>query len=731
MASEELEPEHGWDYAAIFSAIRSNPAISGSSLGRVIADGYRAQAIAQGTALRAQGNAYNQDQAITLSVVDLSRLSPIIAALEALTTAAGTDIRTSGQSARIQLAAGRSRAEDYGNDEQNKSYLDLADVKHLASQLATTYPSETSSLIAALDSAVVYKISGSARPNANGLSLFFPHKNINNPTLSVMVQAYNALNFSEIYQTFVGQYVTLGDQDATAPAFAGEAFDGTVLSGQVQGGDVDSVYAVITQTDPGTGTVLIIGIDTVDTQDAAGNVTYAWDGQWLTLNGEFVSVYPDSIGGTIETYLIPALLNGQGVDILVKVDTTTDEIVVLGAWPGIVNGVAAREILPIEAGDVITPTFFLYDVTRETTQEVAGTPFAVGASGVELGIGPLPAGSYYLGFLATDYAQNDQNSQFFAVNVSSESPVQPPSQPSLGTWTSKPPMPTPRRSLAAGVVNGTLYAVGGVGQTATCCNQLQTVEAYNPIANTWTTMAPMPTGREGLAAGVVNGILYAVGGWNGTKTIEAYDPIANVWVTKTPMPTERAYPAIGVVNGILYVVGGLGFSGGAYVPLATVDAYDPVTNTWTAKAPMSTARFMLGAGVVNGVLYAVGGNTNNIGCCGVTDVVEAYDPVTNTWTVKAQMPTPRYGLTVGMINGTIYAVGGVDDRVDPGSPAIRLATVEAYDPVTNAWSTKTPLPSERFWLASGVLNDMLYALGGSAEVMGSLTVVGTMEVFAP
>jgi len=417
VASEELEPGHGWDYAAILSAIRSNPAISGSSLGRVIADGYRAQAIAQGTALRAQGDAYNQDQAITLSVVDLSQLSPIIAALEALTTAAGTDIQTSGQSARIQLAAGRSRAEDYGNDKQNNSYLDLADVKHLASQLATAYPSETSSLISALDSAVVYKISGSARPNANGLSLFFPHKNINNSTLSAMVQAYNALDFSEIYQTFVGQYVTLGDQDATAPAFAGETFDGTVLSGQVQGGDVDSVYAVITLTDPATGTGLIIGVDTVDTQDAAGNVTYAWDGQWLTLNGKFVSVYPDSTGGTIETYLIPALLNGQGVDILVKVDTTTDEIVILGAWPGIVNGVAAREILPIEAGDVITPTFFLYDVTTETTQEVAGTPFAVGASGVELGVGPLPSGSYYLGFLATDYAQNVQNSQFVAVNV--------------------------------------------------------------------------------------------------------------------------------------------------------------------------------------------------------------------------------------------------------------------------------------------------------------------------
>ena len=74
------------------------------------------------------------------------------------------------------------------------------------------------------------------------------------------------------------------------------------------------------------------------------------------------------------------------------------------------------------------------------------------------------------------------------------------------------------------------------------------------------------------------------------------------WTAKAAMPTARTYLATGVVNGVLYPVGG---GGSGY--LATVEAYDPATNNWTAKAAMPTARNSLATGVVNGVLHAVGG----------------------------------------------------------------------------------------------------------------------------
>jgi N-acetylneuraminic acid mutarotase len=84
-------------------------------------------------------------------------------------------------------------------------------------------------------------------------------------------------------------------------------------------------------------------------------------------------------------------------------------------------------------------------------------------------------------------------------------------------------MPTARQGLTIDVIDGILYAVGGLGSNGT----LNTVEAYDPATDTWTTMASMPTARTSLASGVVNGRLYAVGGMyksNFLNTVEAFTP---------------------------------------------------------------------------------------------------------------------------------------------------------------------------------------------------------------
>jgi N-acetylneuraminic acid mutarotase len=290
----------------------------------------------------------------------------------------------------------------------------------------------------------------------------------------------------------------------------------------------------------------------------------------------------------------------------------------------------------------------------------------------------------------------------YSVQVRAIDPYQARGRPSVelftvtcDCWTAKAAMPsTPRRELAVGVVNGVLYAVGGWNGS-----NLTTVEAYDPATNTWTAKAAMPTPRNGLAVGVVNGVLYAVGGFNGgyLSTVEAYDPATNTWTAKAAMPNRSQGVAVGVVNGVLYAVGG--FNGSAN--LSTVQAYDPVSNTWTTRAAMPTARAALAVGVVNGVLYAVGGEDY---APGALTTVEAYDPVANTWTAKAAMPTERGHLAIGVVNGALYAVGGSNGGY--------RATVEAYDPVSNTWTSKAAMPTPRNGLAVGVVNGVLYAVGG-------------------
>src|SRR6185503_14888443 len=85
-----------------------------------------------------------------------------------------------------------------------------------------------------------------------------------------------------------------------------------------------------------------------------------------------------------------------------------------------------------------------------------------------------------------------------------------------GTWTNKASMPTPRSHFGVAEVNGVLYAVGGM-KDRPCCPYpfIATVEAYDRMTDTWTPKASMPTARADLGVGVVNGVLYAVGGNNG------------------------------------------------------------------------------------------------------------------------------------------------------------------------------------------------------------------------
>jgi N-acetylneuraminic acid mutarotase len=164
--------------------------------------------------------------------------------------------------------------------------------------------------------------------------------------------------------------------------------------------------------------------------------------------------------------------------------------------------------------------------------------------------------------------------------------------------------------------------------------------------------------------------------------------------------------------------------------LATVEAYDPATNTWTTKASMPTARTGLGVAAINGVLYAVGGD---VGCCyqpsNMVATVEAYDPATNTWTTKASMPTARAELGVGVVNGILYAVDGA---YNPGIYGVTyvVATVEAYDPATNTWTTKASDPTARYGPGVDAINGRLYAAGGF-QYTGGGTYFNTVDVYHP
>jgi len=165
-------------------------------------------------------------------------------------------------------------------------------------------------------------------------------------------------------------------------------------------------------------------------------------------------------------------------------------------------------------------------------------------------------------------------------------------------------------------------------------------------------------------------------------------------------------------NGKLYAIAGSS--------LPYVEEYDPATNTWTTKANLPNSRDAFGITEVDGKIYVIGGT----GTASIATMVHEYDPTTNAWSQKANMPTPRYYVKAVAVNGKIYALGG--NLTTTGTP--KTATVEEYDPTTNTWISKTNMPTLRGYFSISQVNGKIYVFGGQ-DVNG--TQLNIVEEYDP
>jgi N-acetylneuraminic acid mutarotase len=285
-------------------------------------------------------------------------------------------------------------------------------------------------------------------------------------------------------------------------------------------------------------------------------------------------------------------------------------------------------------------------------------------------------------------------------------------------WASMTPMPTARGGLGVAVVNGKIYAIGGVYNDT----QLAVNEEYDPATDTWKDRAPMPTARSGFAIAVYQSKIYVIGGTVGTGenvgftgATEVYDPATNTWETKTSMPTPRADLDANVVNGTIYLIGGKDYweEGPLYHQLDVTEVYTPVSDSWTTETPMPIPAFGYASAAVDGKIYAFGGarqvsdEFKNLISGSSTQV---YDTVNQTWSSKANLPANRSYAAAGATRGLtapkrVYVVGGFDQFN-------YINLVHAYDSERNVWSLGASMPTARGYLGLAVVDDALYAIGG-------------------
>ncbi|XP_078488587.1 kelch-like ECH-associated protein 1 [Ciona intestinalis] len=262
--------------------------------------------------------------------------------------------------------------------------------------------------------------------------------------------------------------------------------------------------------------------------------------------------------------------------------------------------------------------------------------------------------------------------------------------PEENMWLRLRDLPMPRSGIASCVVQGLFYAIGGRNNSPEGNYDSAACDRYNPMSDQWDHRSSMNVPRNRSSVGVIDNMVYAVGGSQGPthhNSVERYDPELDTWTMVCGMKTKRIGVGCAVVNRMLYAVGG--FDG--VNRLSSVERYHPENDEWKDTQPMHTARSGAGVVALGNTIYAVGGYDGHE----QLNSVEKYNVLDDTWQSVSRMKHRRSALAVTVHNGKIFALGGYDGHDF-------LSSVEYYDPAKNEWKEVTNMSSGRSGCGSAV-----------------------------
>jgi hypothetical protein len=205
---------------------------------------------------------------------------------------------------------------------------------------------------------------------------------------------------------------------------------------------------------------------------------------------------------------------------------------------------------------------------------------------------------------------------------------------------------------------------------------------YKWDTGAWTSMAAVPSARDGLAAATPAspGSAFVFGGVSNVAFLtecDGYTP--DTWTTESSMPMNQRHRAAGCsISGKCYSMGGWNSSN---VAQTWHDQYDPRANTWTSKAALTAARANGAASYIGSKgYYFCGDNTTPT----QTNNTFEYDPAGDSWATKSSFPSNEDALNGWTLSGTIYANLGF-----PGGKLQKAYIVDAWSAGTNPSTAAT------------------------------------------
>ena len=420
VASEELEPVEGWDYTAWLTSLQQSPSADGAALGHMIIDSYH-------------DSFANNDQAkgATLSLLDMGKIPVVERAVEELAGATRALLTRGGRAAWINLARARSDTEEYGRSTSARGGSLVYDLRQFADNVVQGAQDPASAraaaaVAAAVRGAVTYEKHGEGRPQASGLSIFFPQ---DKAKLTARDEtSYDETGFAQKNRwfPFLQDFASNEARDTEAPvveALSSKSQSGAggsrTISAHVDANDIDSASLILAI--PQNGKRIIIGAMPVKL-GANGQLTDEWDGEWFAISdgdAEFICPITDfeevDEAGEVYWAAVPAQLRMHGTR--EWLDVTLNFLLNLSGDDAVGDLVYAvedsahgqREI-DLMAGDELRPVYVMIDSAGEETLAAAEDGHKVlhldRIDDIKVEATKLPAGSYQIGFRVEDLAGN-------------------------------------------------------------------------------------------------------------------------------------------------------------------------------------------------------------------------------------------------------------------------------------------------------------------------------------
>ncbi len=392
LASETIEPTHGWDYTAFAEYAAEHPDAPPETVGREIIDSYL------------ENPAHVRP--LTLSLLDLSKTDAVLESFDAL--AAGLESEIANPRAYCGLGASFTGARKFGVEPRQEAEVSM-DLKGFTLEVREEVPhlsTEAETLLETLDTFVVYARHDGSVPGAHGISVYSPH------ATESYYRQYREVSVSETWYGVLGEYMDRTCTDLKEPDISkkGDSFTVKDDSGVAS---VEQVYFI----NSARGVILLGKWPVV----CSGDSTYClpeWDGKWVYFRDNRSGAYSlisatyegeNEDGIRILSTELELQRGGEGRDCLAYLYLDPENGTVdtyLNPYEILENGniLFSREVLSLKAGDDLTAYAPLYgnDGTRNWT--ALETISVTDDAGFIFDY--LPEGTYYTALYARDFASN-------------------------------------------------------------------------------------------------------------------------------------------------------------------------------------------------------------------------------------------------------------------------------------------------------------------------------------